>query len=147
MKKTEQFCTFYLDQQFYGISVDRVQEIILPQTITSVALAPSTIAGLINLRGQIVTVIDLRILLGMSAIESIDKCMNIVVNTDQGLFSLLVDRIGDALELEQQTSESPPGNASEFAKSVTERVYKLDGALLMILDAQKLVSLDVLVDH
>ena len=147
MKDTDQFCTFYLDEHYFGISVDRVQEIIQPQAITSVALAPAMIAGLINLRGQIVTVIDLRVLLGMPPIETVDNCMNIVVSTEQGLFSLLVDRIGDAFALGYELSESPPGNVSEFAKSLTESVYKLDDALLLIMDVAKIVSMEVLGDR
>lgn len=145
-KSHNQFCTFYLKGQFFGIDVERVQEIIRFQDITPVALAPAVIRGLINLRGQIVTAIDLRRVLGMDERGEDELPMNIVVRTDEGAFSLLVDRIGDVLDLDDSLCEAPPSNIKRQAQKLIKRAYKLEGALLLSLEVNELVSRSVLTD-
>lgn len=143
----QQYCTFYLDQYFFGIEVERVQEIIRYQQITPVALSPKVVKGLINLRGQIVTAIDLRRLLELPDRAEEDSPMNIVVRTDQSAFSLLADRIGDVLELADDSFEEPPVNLTGIAGELIERAYKLDGTLLLTMDIEKVVSTVVLNKH
>ena len=128
----------------FGIEVEQVQEIIKHQDITPVALAPVVIRGLINLRGQIVTAVDLRCLLELPDSELDKSAMNIVVRTPTALFSLLVDRIGDVLELSDESYEIPPENLSGIARELIQRTYKLDGRLLLTLDVDKLLRIDVL---
>lgn len=140
----QKYCTFYLDRYYFGIEVEQVQEIIRFQEITPVALAPEVVKGLINLRGQIVTAVDLRRLLELPERSEDEDPMNIVVRTPLGAFSLLADRIGDVLELTDSSFESPPDNLSGMARELIQRAYKLDGTLLLTMAIDKLVSADVL---
>lgn len=138
------YCTFYLDKYYFGIEVEQVQEIIRFQEITPVALAPDVVKGLINLRGQIVTAIDLRSLLELPDRADDEVPMNIVVRTQMGAFSLLADRIGDVLELSDDSFEAPPDNLSGMARELIQRAYKLDNTLLLTMSIKKVVSADVL---
>lgn len=140
----QKYCTFYLDKYYFGIEVEQVQEIIRFQEITPVALAPEVVKGLINLRGQIVTAVDLRRLLELPDREDDSVPMNIVVRTPLGAFSLLADRIGDVLELADDSFEAPPDNLTGMAKKLIQRAYKLEGSLLLTMAIKKLVSADVL---
>ena len=144
MKTEQQYCTFYLDRFYFGIEVERVQEIIRYQEITPVALAPRVVRGLINLRGQIVTAVDLRRLLELPERDPDQVPMNIVVRTADGAFSLLADRIGDVLELDDSNFEPPPDNLEGMAKELIERAYKLDKTLLLTLSIDKVISANVL---
>lgn len=142
--KLQKYCTFYLDKYYFGIEVEQVQEIIRFQEITPVSLAPAVIKGLINLRGQIVTAVDLRTLLNLPKRDENDSPMNIVVCTEQGAFSLLADRIGDVLELEDQTFETPPDNIVGIARKLIKRAYKLEGTLLLTMEIENVVGAEVL---
>jgi len=111
MANSELFCTFFLDGHFFGVPVQQVQEVIRYQEMTRVPLVPQVVSGLINLRGQIVTAIDLRRRLAMSERLADQLPMNVVVRTDDGALSLLVDEIGDVIEVEEKTFEQPPETA------------------------------------
>jgi len=143
-KLLQKYCTFYLEKYYFGIEVEKVQEIIKFQQITPVSLAPPVVKGLINLRGQIVTAVDLRCLLELPDREEDESPMNIVVHTEQGAFSLLVDRIGDVLELADDKFETPPDNLEGMAQTLIRYVYKLDSVLLMTMEIENIVSIDVL---
>ncbi|ASJ70396.1 chemotaxis protein CheW [Granulosicoccus antarcticus] len=140
----QNYCTFYLDKYYFGIEVEQVQEIIRFQEITPVALAPDVVKGLINLRGQIVTAIDLRSLLELPERAEGEVPMNIVVRTPLGAFSLLADRVGDVLELSDDSFEAPPDNLSGMARELIQRAYKLDNTLLLTMAIKKVVSSEVL---
>src|SRR4051794_28626709 len=99
MPDERQYCTFFLDEHYFGIDVLKVQEIIRFQQMTRVPLAPPAVRGLINLRGQIVMGIDLRRRLGLQGAAAEATPVNIVVRTDDGAVSLLVDEIGDVVEV------------------------------------------------
>ena len=119
MAELNQYCTFYVGGKFYGINVKNVQD------MTSVPLADSVIKGLINLRGQIVTAIDLRRRLGLKQRKKEDVPMNVIIKTDDGAVSLLVDEIGDVIEVDDGIYESPPQNLRCKAKELTTGAYKL----------------------
>ena len=108
MASVRQFCTFSVDGLLLAIDVLEVQEVIRYQEMTRVPLAPPVVRGLINLRGQIVTAIDLRRRLGLPPAADDQRPMNVVVRTDDGAVSLLVDEIGDVIELGNQKLERPP---------------------------------------
>ena len=131
---SQQFCTFYLDKLFFGAEVEKVQEVIGYQAMTPVPRAPEVIGGLINLRGQIVTAIDLRKRLEMEPRPAGRQPMNVVVRTDEGAASLLVDEIGDVVEVSPASFEAPPETLPETARGLTCGVYKLDGRLLHAVD-------------
>lgn len=141
MASTQQFCTFLLDGHVFGTPVPKVQEVIQHQEMTRVPLAPDVVSGLINLRGQIVSAIDLRRRLGLEERPAAQLPMNVVVRTHDGAVSLLVDEIGDVIEVEEETLESPPETLRGFAREVVSGVYKLSGRLLLALDIDKIVDL------
>ena len=134
---TKQLATFYAGDRYLGIEVRRVQEVIHSQAITPAPLARGEIRGLINLRGVIVPALDLRRRLGLDDGDESAPPMNIVVRTDDGLVSLLVDRIGDVLDVDEEQFEEPPETLRGAARDVVRGVYKLDGALLLELDTDR----------
>ncbi|MBK7369435.1 MAG: chemotaxis protein CheW [Candidatus Eisenbacteria bacterium] len=137
MNDSRQYCTFHLDGLFFGIEVFQIQEVLLGQQMTRVPLAASTVSGLINLRGQIVTALDLRRRLGLAPLPEDREPMNVVVRDEDSLVSLLVDEIGDVVNVDESTFEAPPENVKGVARELTTGVYKLDGRLLLILDLAK----------
>src|SRR6516162_5028936 len=108
MTDAHQYCTFYADGHYFGLDVRRVQEITRYREMTRVPLAPPVVRGLINLRGQIVTAIDLRRRLELKDRPGDQLPVNVVVQTDDGAVSLLVDEIGDVLEVPEQAFEPAP---------------------------------------
>ncbi|MBI1761629.1 MAG: chemotaxis protein CheW [Acidobacteria bacterium] len=144
MAAVQQFCTFYLDNLFLGVEVLRVQEVIRYQEMTRVPLASEVVKGLINLRGQIVTAIDLRQQLQLKARSAERPPMNVVIRTDDGAVSLLVDEIGDVLEVSAEQFEQPPETLHGTARALVRGVYKLKDRLLLILDTEKALALDAL---
>ena len=132
-----QFCTFYLDDLFLGIEVERVQEVLRYQEMTSVPLAPGAVKGLINLRGQIVTAVDARHHLELPPRQDDQHPMNVVLKTDDGAVSLLVDEIGEVLDVEDDQFEVPPETLTGTVRELIPGAYKLDDSLLLVLDADK----------
>src|SRR5271163_1577491 len=108
MSTSHQLCTFMLDGLYFGVDVQKVQEVICYQEMTRVPLAPPVVRGLINLRGQIVTAIDMRRRLDLPALPEGKLPMNVVIRTDGGPVSLLVDEIGDVMEVDSASYERPP---------------------------------------
>ncbi len=142
MAEQRQFCTFHLADMFFGVSVDQIQEVLRYQRMTAVPLAAPTIEGLINLRGQIVTAIDLRRRLGMPDRSPDTLPMNVVVRSGDEVLSLLVDEIGDVLEVDEDRFEAPPETVEGVARQLITGVYKLDGRLLLVLDVDRTVDID-----
>lgn len=134
---TEQFCTFSLKDQLFGVPVQQVQEVIRFQETTRVPLLPEVIRGLINLRGQIVMAVDLRRRLGMEEHNLDASPVNVVVRTQEGPVSLLVDSIGDVVEVEDKTFEEPPQTLSENMRQLITGVHKLESGLMHVLDTER----------
>ena len=139
MASNQQFCTFFLNDLFFGIEVEKVQEVIRFQETTRVPLAPRVVGGLINLRGQIVTALDLRRRLDLPERTEQQVSMNVVIRTDDGALSLLVDEIGDVVEVEQEDFEQPPDTLSGSARELIRGAFKLKNRLLLLLDTEKAV--------
>jgi purine-binding chemotaxis protein CheW len=135
------YCTFELGGLFFGVEVLKVQEVIRFQRMTAVPLAPSVVSGLINLRGQVVTAIDLRRRLHLPDRGPDELPMNVVVRTEDGPVSLLVDEIGDVIEVEDANHEPPPSTLDGVVRDLVKGVYKLDGRLLLVLDVDKALRL------
>ena len=138
-----QFSTFYVADMFFGVDVLHVQEVLRSQQMTPVPQAPDVIEGLINLRGQIVTAIDMRRRLRLPQRSGEHAPMNIVVRTVDGAVSLLVDEIGDVLDMDSATYERPPDNLDPAAKNLIRGVYKLKDQLLLVLDEERTVDLAI----
>lgn len=131
---TKQFCTFTLGDLLLGIEVERVQEVIREQALTNVPRAPHTVKGLMNLRGQIVTAIDLRRRFELPPLEEGGRAMHVVVFRPDGAVSLLVDSIGDVVELPRDDVAPPPPNISGRARELVRGVVPLESELLLVLD-------------
>jgi len=134
-------CTLFLDGACYGIEVTRVQEVIRYQRLTRVPLAPAVVVGLMNLRGQIVTTIDLRKRLGLSERTATKPPTNVVVQTEGGVASLLVDEVGDVLQVPSEAFEAPPETLRGPARDLLRGAYKLKDRLLLWLDTEQVVNL------
>jgi purine-binding chemotaxis protein CheW len=137
MAQPHQFCTFYLDKLMFGVDLLKVQEVIRFLEITEIPLAPRVISGLMNLRGQIVTGIDLRRRLDMEDRPEDIFPMNVVVRSAGGAVSLLVDEIGDVVEVDDDSFEPPPETLQGKVREVILGVHKLDKRLLHVLDTDK----------
>jgi len=143
MNTGHQYCTFFVDQLSFGVEVLKVQEVIRYQEMTKVPLAPPIVRGLINLRGQIVTAIDLRRRLGLPDRAAGMRPTNVVVRTDDGLVSLLVDEIGDVQEIQKEAFEQPPETLDAAARAFIRGAYKLEGRLLLVLDTERAATLSL----
>lgn len=141
MSTLHQYCTFYATGLYFGVEVLRVQEVIRYLDMTPVPLASPTVRGLINLRGQIVTAIDLRRRLELPDATAESDPMNVIVRSEDGAVSLLVDEIGDVVEVDISVHETPPETLRGPARDLVSNVCKLKGRLLLILDVEKLISL------
>jgi purine-binding chemotaxis protein CheW len=134
---SRQFATFTLDGARYGVDVLRVQEALRAQTRTPVPLAPAGIAGLVNLRGQVVMTIDLRSRLGLAPLPPGAEPMMVVVQVDGEPISLLVDEIGDVIDVQEGQFETPPDTLPTALREVILGAYKLDRGLLLALDVDR----------
>ena len=136
MAKAQQFCTFFVDGLFFGVEVEKVKEVIRYQEMTRVPLAPQTVRGLINLRGQIVTAIDLRRRLNLQERPADQLPMNVVINADDSVISMLVDEIGDVIEIQEEAFEPPPDTLQGISRELIRGIYQLEDQLLLILDTE-----------
>ena len=136
-----QLCTFELDGMLFGVAATDVQELARPQPITRVPLAHRAIAGLLNLRGQIVTTIDLRTRLGLASRDAAMRPFNVVVRHPDGVFSLLVDAIGDVIEPSVDRREAVPATVPAAFRQLIDGIYKLPDRFLFALILDRVVSL------
>lgn len=135
-----QYCTFNVAGFLFGIEVDQVQEVIRTQNMTPVPMSPAVVEGLINLRGQIVTAIDLRKRLSLPERPEGLRPMNVVVRMRDGAVSLLVDQIGEVIDVSEDTFEAPPSTLADNVMDLIKGAYKLDGQLLLLLDTAHVVA-------
>jgi purine-binding chemotaxis protein CheW len=134
-----QYSTFLAGGLFFGIEVRKVQEVLRYLEMTRIPRAPDVIQGLINLRGQIVTAVDMRARLGLPKRTNGESPMNMVVRSDDGAVSLLVDEIGDVVEVTAELYEPTPDNLPREQRELIEGVYKLEGRLLLVLDTERVL--------
>jgi purine-binding chemotaxis protein CheW len=135
-----QYCGFKIDGEQFAISVEDVQEVIKPQPITAIPLAQNEIRGLINLRGQIVTCLSLKVLFGKT--DQLDReYMNIIVKGKDGLFALLVDEVTDIIDIDKSQLESTPSTISHHLKKYVSSVYKKRNGLVILLNVKNLIEL------
>jgi len=138
--EARQLTTFTVDGLLFGVEVHRVQEVIRCQEMTTVPLAVEGVAGLINLRGEVVTAIDMRTQLGLAPRADGEMPMNVVVRVDDESVSLLVDAIGDVANVTSEQFEEPPETMTGVAAALTLGAYKLDDRLLLALDVDRATS-------
>lgn len=136
----QEFVTLRLDDQLFGISVMAVQDVLRRQPISPIPLAPEIVAGSLNLRGRIVTAIDLRKRLGMSGYPTPERMMKVVVEYQHELFAFMVDGVGDVMTLEMNRFEKIPANMDLLWRGIAAGVFKLDKELLVILDVGAVID-------
>ncbi|MDX2073000.1 MAG: chemotaxis protein CheW [Alphaproteobacteria bacterium] len=135
------FVTMRIDRQLFGVPVRHVRDVLRRQNITRIPLAPAEVAGSLNLRGRIVTVIDLRTRLRLLANESATAGMFVVVDHRGELYSLMVDTVGEVMTVAAGAIEKTPANLGGAWQDVATGIYKLDGELLVIIDVEALLTL------
>jgi purine-binding chemotaxis protein CheW len=140
MPDESQFCTLIVGDQLFGIDVIRIQEIIGEQKITPVPLAPHKVVGLLNLRGEIVPAISLRASLALPERGLDEPRTHVVVRTEAGLSSLVVDGIGGVVDVDDSTFEEPPDTLAGAARELVRGVHKLEHHLLLELDVDKALA-------
>lgn len=138
MTRSGLYATFHIDQAFYGVPIEDVQEVLFSQPLSEVPLAPPAVAGLLNLRGRIVTVIDLKRLLHGQGAQ--DEAMNMVIRLDNDEVSLLIDRIGDVMRVDAAAVEATPPTLQGLARDFIHGVLPLQGDLLLLLDTQRMLD-------
>lgn len=132
--------TMTVGGQMFGIPILQVQDVLGAQRVTRVPLAPRAIAGSLNLRGRIVTAIDMRACLNMDARETGAPVMSVVVENKGELYSLMIDRVGDVMNLPYSDYEKNPGTLDPQWRNVCQGIYRLKDKLLVVLDVPRLLE-------
>ncbi len=140
-ESTNQYVSFWLDGQLLGVPVNLVQEVLNPQKIARTPQARREIAGLLNLRGQIVTAVNLRERMGLAPLADDRQSMNVVVRQGSESFSLLVDEVGDVIDIAGEPFEPVPHTLDARWKSVTLGVFRLENRLFIILNLPAILKL------
>lgn len=138
---SEQYCTFWVDDLYFGVEVEHVQEVLRGQSMTPVPKAPEAVLGLINLRGQIVTALDLRSRLGLPAVSGEQPQMNVILRSRGEVVSLVVDRIGDVIDTGGLSLQPAPSNLPGEVRAVLNGVLTLSEAILLVVDPHRAVEL------
>jgi purine-binding chemotaxis protein CheW len=138
------FVTVRLAGQLAGIPVLSVHDVLSPQKITFIPRAPAAVAGVLNLRGRIVTAIDLRRRLGLPPQENGAASMSVVIEHHGEPYSLQIDSVGEVLSLSSDTYERNPVSLDPTWQAISQGIYKLDGELIVILDIDKLLDFAML---
>ncbi|HOO82066.1 MAG TPA: chemotaxis protein CheW [Alphaproteobacteria bacterium] len=139
--QSKEFLTIVIAGQRFGIPILQVQDVLGEQTVTKIPLAPPEVAGSLNLRGRIVTAIDMRCRLGIEPCsKTTSSTMGVVVEHENELYSLIIDEVGDVLRLRNESFESTPSTLDSLWREISSGVYRLDDELLVILDVPNFVS-------
>ena len=136
------YATFAIGGEMFGVNALNVQEIYSFQKMTKVPHSADYILGLINLRGQIVTAIDLRYRLTNKNTEITEDSMNCILKTEQGICSVIVDEIGDVMDISESNMEPPPETMDNKMKEYVSKICKLTDRLLCVLDIEKIVKVE-----
>jgi purine-binding chemotaxis protein CheW len=137
---SRQYATFEVAGQLFGVDVAKVQEVLRFHEYTLVPLTPASIGGLFNLRGQVITAVDLRVQMGLPPRDLDGAAMNVVVREDDEPVSLLVDRIGEVIELDDDAMEPPPDTLNGPSRDLIVGTFKLEDRLMLALDSRRAVD-------
>lgn len=141
--QSQLFCTFLVDGALFGIDVLAVQEVLKARELEPVPLADPAVAGLLNLRGQIVTAIELRHRLGRPPRAPDGPSMLLVAPTEGGAVAFIADAIGDVTPVQEESFEAPPRNLPSEARRFIKGIYKLSAALLHVLEVERAADLQI----
>ncbi len=139
-KGTIEYITVIIGGQIFGIPINEVQDVFAPELMTKVPLAASEIAGVLNLRGRIVTAIDMRLRLGLPVDEESRDRMAVGIESGGEAYGLLIDKVGEVLRMSKRDMESNPANLDPRWARVSAGVYRLDGQLLVVLDVDHVLD-------
>lgn len=143
-QQSKDYLTVLIAGQLFGVPVLQVQDVLGAQKVTRIPLAPPEVAGSLNLRGRIVTAIDVRKRLGLEPQQEeagkAPKNMSVVVEHEGELYSLVIDKVGDVLTLYNKDFESNPPTLDPLWRAVSQGIYRLDKQLLIILDVARLLG-------
>jgi purine-binding chemotaxis protein CheW len=137
---SRQYATFEVAGQLFGVEVAAVQEVLSFSEYTSVPLAPPAVGGLFNLRGQVIAAVDLRVQLGLDRQALEGPVMNVILRGDDEPVSLLVDRIGEVVDLDEAAFEPPPDTLTGPARKLVVGTFKMDDRLMLALDVDSAVD-------
>jgi len=144
-ENTQQNMTVYvtamIDGQLFGLPIVRVQDVFIPERLTRVPLAPPEIAGVLNLRGRIVTLIDLRRRFGLGERKEGEDVMAIGVESRGESYGLLIDRVGEVVELDGVAREPNPVNLDQRLAQMSSGIYRLDDQLLIVVDVDRVLDI------
>ena len=143
MSDSIQYCTFFLGEFLFGLEVGQVREVLRAQRITRVPLAPAMFSGLINLRGQIITAVDLRQRLQLNTARSVPGSVNLIVQVNKGTVSFLVDGVSEVVDVERRALEPLPETLRGVARQLVKGVHKLPTQLLLILLPERVLDLQI----
>lgn len=140
LEQAQDFLTVFIAGQMFGIPILQVQDVLGKQNVTKVPLAPPEVAGTLNLRGRVVTAIDVRKRLGLTDIPDDSREMSVVVEHGSELYSLIIDRVGDVLTLQKDQLEKNPATLDPLWREVSSGIYRLENELLIIMDVPKVLD-------
>jgi purine-binding chemotaxis protein CheW len=135
-----EYVTAVVDRQLFGLPIARVQDVFVPARVTRVPLAPFEVAGVLNLRGRIVTVIDMRRRLGLPARASVASDMAIGIERDGEAYGLLVDSVGEVMRISDAIRDANPVNLDPRLAALSAGVFRLEGELLIVLDVDRVLD-------
>ena len=137
-----EYVTVWIGEQLFGLPINEVEDVFMPEQVTKVPLAPIQVAGVLNLRGRIVTAIDMRVRLSLPPLEDDSERMAVGIEHKEESYGLLIDKVGEVMLLDETTKESNPSNLDAAWRDVSGGVFQLDGSLLVVLDIVRLLNLD-----
>lgn len=139
-EQSEGFVTVFTAGQLFGLKLERVRDVFVPQALSAVPLAPPEVAGVLNLRGRIVTALDLRRRLGLPPRGDGKPTVAVGIEDRGELYGLIADKVGDVMWLPASQYETAPANLDPRWAQVCAGVYRLDGRLLVVLDVDKILD-------
>jgi purine-binding chemotaxis protein CheW len=136
-----EYVTVIIGEQLFGLPISRVQDVFVPDRLTRVPLAPPEVAGILNLRGRVVTAIDMRSRLDLGKREPNHIVMAIGIEIRGESYGLLVDSVGEVMKLKSNDCEAKPINLEPQLARVAAGIYRLEGQLLIVLDVDRVLDL------
>lgn len=140
---SQEYITLWIGGQLFGASVSRIHDVFAPTSITPVPLGPKEVAGLLNLRGRIVTAIDARSRLGLPPRDEEASIMAIGIEKGNESFGLIIDEVGEVMTLDSASREDVPTNLDPVWAQIASGVYRLEDRLLVVMDIDKILTFGV----
>ena len=138
--ETREYVTLTVAGQWFGIPVLEVQDVLGPRAVAHIPMADKVVAGSINLRGRIVTVIDMRKRLGLPPREDDSPGMNVVVEHEGNLYSLLIDAVGEVMEVPDDRYEKNPATVDPLWRDFSDGIYRLENQLLIVFNVGTILA-------